>query len=214
MGSYPHSARKGQWALQARETCQLLLYFRGQDNQFFQIVIYIGDEIWKSSWNGSSWSCITFVRALRVKRTGPCLELGHAVLNSPLRLVFLIDDIAVGVVLDREAAWVVPVIKDLTAKNVPPNAPHLRIALRTEMVMPKLLDVQVMYLKRCVVWAGVLLPGKEREVKEGMMIAVVPPQVDVVKDGHILRRCQSYQFALRCPNSKLGVCAPNLQGLC
>lgn len=69
-------------------------------------------------------------------------------LTAPLRPVVLIDGVAIGVVLDCEAARLVPAVKDLTAKNVLPNAPHLGVAFRPEVVMPKLMNVHVVYLRK------------------------------------------------------------------
>lgn len=47
-----------------------------------------------------------------------------------------------------------PVVKDLAAKDVSPDTPAVLIALVTQVVMPKHLDVKVVNLERAVMDMG------------------------------------------------------------
>lgn len=63
---------------------------------------------------------------------------------------------------------------------------------------------------------GVLLAREEREVEERMVIAIVLPQVDVIKDGHVLVTVISCQFDFNfaAPWQQIGVGKSSPPSLC
>src|SRR5436305_2230500 len=96
--------------------------------------------------------------------------------------IFIINKVAVSIMFDHESVYIIPVIKNLTTKNVTANTPTQFITLLLKPLMSKKLCVEVMNLKGAVMD----MDGRLFLAKEGVMINVILTAIEVEKTGDIL----------------------------
>lgn len=98
---------------------------------------------------------------------------------SNRRLV--VDQIAIGIVLNHITSSIPPVVKNLTTQDVPADTPHALVPLGRQPLMAKLLRVEVVHLERTVVDVRFLSLAQE----DCVVIDVVSASVNVSKDGDV-----------------------------
>ena len=59
----------------------------------------------------------------------------------------LIDQITICIMLNHETAWIEPIIEDLASKDMPSDTPTGVVAFRSQEVVPKVLNIEIMYLE-------------------------------------------------------------------
>lgn len=90
-----------------------------------------------------------------------------------LRWVILVEQVAVDIVLEDEAAGVEPVVEDLAAHDVAANAPAVLVALVAQPVVAQDLGVEVMRLKGRVVHVALGALEEEEAVVVDLLVAAV-----------------------------------------
>lgn len=99
----------------------------------------------------------------------------------------LIDQIAIGIMLNHITSGIPPVIEDLRAQDMPTDSPDRLIPLLRQPLMSQHLGVVVMHLERAVVhmrrWVGA---QEEAVVVDGLLASV---DVGEDCDGHFLAGC-------------------------
>src|SRR6266446_658678 len=94
----------------------------------------------------SPFGCSISIQEIRRQRRSPHREVFRRG-GKILRLLRRIEEIAVGVMLDRVAERVLPVIEDLAADDVAADAPEVAPALRRQPFMPEHLVVEIVDLE-------------------------------------------------------------------
>lgn len=97
----------------------------------------------------------------------------------------LIDEIAIGVVLDHEAVDVPPVVEDLGAEDVPADAPDGLVFLLGEPLVAQRLGVEVVHFKGAVVHVLVDVGGQGRQ-EHGVVVDEALAAVDVGEERDFL----------------------------
>lgn len=97
----------------------------------------------------------------------------------------LVDNVAVSVMLDLEAAAVEPVVEDLAAENVPPDAPDALPVLLGQPLVADELRVEVSHLVRAVVDVCLLDLRRGALQEHDVVIGPVAPEVEVHERQHV-----------------------------
>jgi hypothetical protein len=100
----------------------------------------------------------------------------------PLRRILAVEQVPVDIVLEDKLAGVKPVVKDLAAHDVAPDAPAVLVTLVAQPVVAQDLGVKVVRLKRGVV--HVALGALEEEEAVVVYFFVAPVQAE--EDGYVL----------------------------
>lgn len=95
-----------------------------------------------------------------------------------LRGVLAVEQVAVDVVLEDEAAGVEPIVKYLAAHNVAADAPAVLVALVAQPVVAQDLGVKVVRLERGVVHVALGALEEEEAVVVDFFVAAVQPEED------------------------------------
>lgn len=129
---------------------------------------------------------------------GEALVAGGAVAHGGV----LVDEVAVGVVLDHEAVDVPPVVEDLAAEDVAADAPDGLVLFLGEPLVAQRLRVEVVHLERAVVHV-LLNPRRQRRQEHRVVVHQILAPVDVCEQRHF--------FAHRCVRLRVDLVQRHVQ---
>lgn len=95
--------------------------------------------------------------------------------------IFIVNQVAVGIMLDHEPMYIIPVVEDLTSKNMSAHPPAKLVTLLFKPLMSKELGIEIVYLKG----AMVDMDGRLLLTEEGMMVDVILTTVEMEEAGDI-----------------------------